>query len=610
MKDLLSLAPTPAADNVLGGPIVPQLPLLLNRPDDRGAIAHLTLSITEETPHGGGGARWRLHGSPVVVLMAYKLFSGSLCNRAGDTITWPAVPSMFEDLLMLMHRFPISIGASASDLWSEHYSDLIAAYQHRLALAPVGSPKGGGRFKGTLREFQKDGVRFLLANRKTVLGDDMGLGKTPTALALLDCLDDWPAVVVCQPHVMKHWERKIGEFLDSRDAAAPLIGANGAISWVSLRGVKPNKDAPKADLYLVHYLIIGAWENWLRARGVRVIVFDECQELRHPGTKKHDACRTLAKTAKSAVGLSGTPIYNKGIEVYNVWNTINRGCLGTKVSFQETWCSSQDVYLVENPAVLGQYLRDRGLLLRRTKQEVLSEIPAKQRVIEPIDADNAKFAELLKEAIKLAKDAALIRDPFDRGKMEAEALAKTRMATGVAKAPGVIAFLRALMEAEQPTLVFAHHHAVHDLICDALEGFNPVRITGQETMVQKDSAVRSFAAGETNLCQIALRAATGIDGLQQRARVVVFAEFDWSPAIHWQAEDRAHRMGQKGSVIAYYLTTDLGTDPGMLETLAIKEQQALGVMHEKLADDADHAIAQAAADRHKAAVLQMLRGQK
>jgi len=588
-----------------------RLPPLLQRPDDRGAIAHLTLSVTEETPEGGGGARWTLKGSPVVVIMADKLFSGARCTKARDAISWLAVASMFEDLLMLMHRFPVSIGRTAAELWAEQYTDLVASYEERLALAPIGAPIGGGRFKGTLRDFQKEGLSFMVAYRKTVLGDDMGLGKTPQALALLDRLNDWPALIVCQPHVMKHWERKIEEFLEVRDATRPLAGPAGAISWLSLRGVKAGKDTPNADLYVAHYLIIGAWENWLRARSIRTIIFDECQELRHPGTRKHDACRTLARSAKSAVGLSGTPIYNKGIEVYNVWNTINRGCLGTKVDFQRTWCvESGDPNLVAQPDALGTYLRDRGLLLRRTKAEVLGELPEKQRVIEPIDADNAKFAELLKEAVKLAKDAALVRDPFDRGKMEAEALAKTRLATGVAKAPGVIAFLRALLEAEQPTLVFAHHHAVHDLISDALDGFNPVRITGQETMGQKDTAVKRFAAGDTNLCQIALRAATGIDGLQARARVVVFAEFDWSPAIHWQAEDRAHRMGQRESVLAYYLTTDLGTDPGMFEVLSIKEAQALGVMHDRMADEADHALAQAAAERHKADILAMLRGQK
>lgn len=585
------------------------VPPLLQRPDDRSAIAHLTLTITEETENGGGGPRWALKGSPAVVVLAQRLFSGASVAKKLDAISWPAVPSMFEDLLMLMHRFPVSIGVSARDLWNDQYEQLLAGHFERMALAPVGAPKGGGRFKGTLKDFQSEGLRFMRANLKTVLGDDMGLGKTIQGLALLDSVDDWPALVVCQSHVMTHWERSIEKFLDATNARS-LLGGTGSIKWLSLRGEKPTRDLPKADIYIVHYLILKTWENWLRARGVRVILFDECQELRHPGTAKHDACRTLARTAKRVVGLSGTPIYNKGIETYNVWNTINRGCLGAKVNFQITWCDEADRSLVTTPEALGQYLRDRGLLLRRSKSDVALEIPDKQRVIEPIDGDNKKFAELLKEAVKLAKEAAFIRDPFDRGKMEAEALAKTRMATGVAKAPGVIAFLRALLEAEQPTLVFAHHHAVHDMINDALEGFSPVRITGQETIPQKDAAVRAFAAGETNLCQIALRAATGIDGLQARARVVVFAELDWTPAIHWQAEDRAHRMGQRNSVLVYYLTTDLGTDPGMMEVLAIKEQQALGVLHEKMPDEADTAAAQKAAERHKEAILGMLRGQK
>jgi hypothetical protein len=135
---------------------------------------------------------------------------------------------------------------------------------------------------------------------------------------------------------------------------------------------------------------------------------------------------------------------------------------------------------------------------------------------------------------------------------------------------------------------------------EALEGFGPVCITGRQDKTQKDDAVTAFARGDTNLCLISLRTATGIDGLQKRARVVVFAELDWSPAVHRQAEDRAHRMGQRDSVLAYYLVTDLGTDPFVMMTLNLKASQFTGLMQDRTETDDDRRDADAAAKDHMA----------
>ena len=167
------------------------------------------------------------------------------------------------------------------------------------------------------------------------------------------------------------------------------------------------------------------------------------------------------------------------------------------------------------------------------------------------------------------------------------------------------------MEADEPTLCFVHHHAVTDGIVEALEEFRPVRITGREDKSQKDAfLVEAFARGDTNLCLISLRTATGIDGLQKRARVVVFAELDWSPAVHRQAEDRAHRMGTRDSVLVYYLVTDLGTDPFVMSTLNLKASQFTGLMQDKGESDDDRRDAKDAAKQHMEGVLKMLRERK
>lgn len=432
---------------------------------------------------------------------------------------------------------------------------------------------------------------------------------TPQALALLDTVDDWPAVVVCQPHVQRHWEIKIEEFLTAVRAGQPK--PEGSLTWLSLRGAKPSRDVPPADLYLIHYLVLRHWDGWIKARGVRSVILDEVQETRHPGTAKSDAVRSITRTARNVVGLSGTPIYNRGVEIYNVMNAISRGSLGPKVDFQEAWCLKNDPEIVEDPALLGKYLVDRKLMLRRRKDEVLTELPPKRRVVEMIDADNALFADFVREAQRLARSAFEAKDPFDRSRMEAEAVNGARRATAIAKAPAAVAFLRGLLEAGEPTLVFAHHHAMVDTILDGfecLEDRRPACITGRETLAAKSANQERFVKGETDLCIIGLRAATGLDGLQARAKCVVFAELDWSPAVHRQAEDRAHRMGQKDSVLAYYLVADVGTDPFMMEALNLKLSQFLGLMQDRDETEDDRAVAEQASKQHLERVLAMLRG--
>ena len=96
-------------------------------------------------------------------------------------------------------------------------------------------------------------------------------------------------------------------------------------------------------------------------------------------------------------------------------------------------------------------------------------------------------------------------------------------------------------------------------------------MTGRESDAQKARAVDDFMAGKTNLCCVSLRAASGLN--LQRASCVVFGELDWSPAVHSQAEDRAHRIGQRDSLLCYYLVSPRGSDAQMQEALGLKVSQ-------------------------------------
>ena len=102
--------------------------------------------------------------------------------------------------------------------------------------------------------------------------------------------------------------------------------------------------------------------------------------------------------------------------------------------------------------------------------------------------------------------------------------------------------------------------------------------------------------GRTNLCAISLRAASGLN--LQRASCVVFGELDWSPAVHSQAEDRAHRMGQKDSILCYYLVAPQGSDRDMQDALGLKVSQFVALMGDKTPELSSVQDAQQAAKAH------------
>ena len=109
-----------------------------------------------------------------------------------------------------------------------------------------------------------------------------------------------------------------------------------------------------------------------------------------------------------------------------------------------------------------------------------------------------------------------------------------------------------------------------------MKALNPKFITGRETDKQKDEAAAAFMEGKTDLLCISLRSASGLN--LQRATCVVFGELDWSPAVHSQAEDRAHRIGQQDSLLCYYLVSPKGSDRDMQDALGLKVSQFVAIM--------------------------------
>lgn len=549
---------------------------------------------------------WIIEAEPIVLQTVKRLFPGSSGRKEGQA-KFPNSRRLIEDLNWFMLRYPLRI--ENKELWEKIYNESLAftlKKKEQLLNPTIATPPV--EFKGELREFQKEGLAFLQNNGRTLLADEMGLGKTVQALAYLAKEKLYPAIIVAPPHLIKNWQKEIDRFIElpaggqlTLDMSRNTLGAVHVI-----KGLKPYP-LPEASIYLIHYLLLRGWKKELPAMNFKAAVFDEIQDLRHGGTEKYSAASLLSGSTQTAIGLSGTPIYNRGGEMWHVLNILEYHCLGDWDSFTREWCWGYGSDVVKDPELLGDYLKREGLMIRRTKKEVLKELPPKNRILQTVDFDNRKYGSLIQSTIEKAKNIDLIINNLEKGRETQEIINESRKAIGIAKAPYVAEFVKMLLDAEEKVLLFAYHHDVFDIYRKEFADYKVVEITGRQNAKEKDESVTKFMSGETNICMISLRAAAGLN--LQRATCVVFGELDWSPAIHSQAEDRAHRMGQEDSILCYYLVAEEGTDEVIQEFLGLKVAQFNGIMGDVGETEKDKAVAQTVATEHMKKVVEKLKNE-
>jgi SWI/SNF-related matrix-associated actin-dependent regulator 1 of chromatin subfamily A len=535
---------------------------------------------------------WTIKGEPCVTELAKRLFPGA-DGRGRGQARFTAHRRIVGELNWLMLRYPLTIAERDRGRW-EMALEEAREYAERRAQAlerPESARPPGGAFIGELLPFQQQGLGFLLGARRCLLADEMGLGKTVQALAFLATTAAYPAIVIVPPHLVRNWEREIARFLPG----PPRIHV--------VRGLTPY-ELPETDIYIAHYLILRGWMDALPKAGFKTVIFDEIQELRRNGTGKYSAASRIAEGCENVIGLSGTPIYNNGGEIWNVVNILDFHFLGDWESFTREWCYAYRSDVVAKPELLGAHLKREGLMLRRLKGDVLKELRPKRRLVQEIDWDDAVYRALM---APVAEKLQLLRqtdDPSRRALIEEDICQRQRQATGIAKAPYVAEFVKALVRAGEKVLLMAHHHAVMDIYKTELKGMKPRFITGRETDRQKDEAARAFMAGDTDLLCISLRSASGLN--LQRASCVVFGELDWSPAVHSQAEDRAHRIGQVDSLICYYLVSPRGSDRDMQDALGLKVSQFVSIMGDSEPPVEERALLQSEARARIRALVEKL----
>lgn len=405
---------------------------------------------------------------------------------------------------------------------------------------------------------------------------------TCTAICMLSAGWTLPVVVVTLAGSMPvQWQEEIAKFM-------PQLFTHVIKNKTPYE--LPKRDGRGPDVVILNYHKLSGWDGVLKAY-CKSVIFDEAQELRHDDSDKYSAAKNLAEGMKLRCGLSATPIFNFGGEIYNVLNVLTPDALGTKEEFHQEWCygSYRTDPVVRDPKALGSYLRENFLMLRRTRREVGRELPPLQKIPQHIESDAEALDDIKDSASELAR-IILSGKPQEQGEVMSaggQLSVMLRQATGISKAPYIADFIRLLVDSGEKVLCFLFHRAVYDIVLAKLEDLKPAMFTGSETPAEKVEARRKFMAGETPVLLMSLRAGAGIDGLQKVCRTVVFGELDWSPAVMEQNIGRVFRDGQTDPVTAYFLVADDGADPLISEKLGLKRNQAEGIRnpdHEILED--------------------------
>ncbi|MDH3278483.1 MAG: DEAD/DEAH box helicase [Nitrosopumilus sp.] len=527
---------------------------------------------------------WKLTGQRAVSMIS-KLVPEAWYGENIDEVIIPDSTESVRQIKAMMDRYPLEILSKSA--WQRK---VIKTYAPKPALPPIkhklNRAKAGEQFKGKLLNFQKEGLDFLLkSSGNALLADEMGLGKTVQTLSYVATeKQTFPVLVVAPLVTLNNWEREISKFVKKKSRNGRIIENESPTSTIIRTGKL--QELPKTDFYIINYELLFKRLPDLSKLNIKTIVCDEVHNLRSKTTQKYKAVKKLAalESISYRIGLSGTPIYNRGSEIWPIVDILKPGLLGSFKEFCEYFCYVNDkgkAIVLENKRASLRNELQKHVMLRRKKSDVLKELKDKVRYKEVIDADTDYYLEELDKIwTKLEDEQKDAETAFKKSASYQRAIQSERQVAGLAKVSHVVNFVKNIMEIEESVVVFCHHKVIHTLLHERLEEFSPVSIIGGQGDTERQDQIDKFQRGESKLMIAGIRA--GNVGINlTRAKYVIFAELDWSPAIHRQAEDRLHRIGQKNTVFAYYLIGKGTLDDHVASILVDKSYEIDSIMDEK-----------------------------
>lgn len=519
------------------------------------------------------GQEWILEAEPHVVMRAKRVFARLARSKTGDLILTNNDETA-RDLDWFTQRYPLDMSAAIREQLVTSARRYDEKFLRLAQLIDSNYQPPTFELAFPARDYQAREASILLTTGGYLNADVVGLGKTVMAVATFTDTRTLPAVVVTLPHLQRQWEREVKKF-------APRLAVHRLRKGTPYELPKFMGTGP--DVLILNYHKLAGWAEVLHEY-CNSVVFDEVQELRHEGTQRYRAARLITKGCAFRLGLSATPIFNYGGEIYSVLDILQPGCLGSRSEFGTEWCADGgygEKASLKDPKAFGAWAKEQFLILRHTRKDVGRELPPVTRSTHVVDTDNsmegvkAAAAELARTILSGGPEA----EKGERWRASEELSSLLRQATGVAKAPYVAQFVRMLVESGEQVVLFGWHRKVYDIWLKQLNlpGVNPILYTGTESPTQKEAAAQAFISGKSKVLIVSLRSGAGLNGLQDVCSVCVFGELDWSPGVIEQCIGRLDRDGQNTPVMAYFLVADDGADPPMAETLGLKREQVEGI---------------------------------
>lgn len=435
----------------------------------------------------------------------------------------------------------------------------------------------------SLRNYQCEGVSYLINHGNCINGCSAGLGKTRTTIFFAEFLNLFPCIIVCPATVKSGWEREWNTLFPNRSVS--VIGTAKKKNW-------------DADVTIINYDLIGSSSYYMSKKGERkrrvelkfpefqqreykLIVADEIHLLKNSKAIRSKAFSLLSKNIERIIGLSGTLIMNRPAELQNILRLIKRydDIFPDWEYFYYRYCNmkiteyGRDTSFASNIDELFEVL-SHYCYFRKEKRDVLTELP-------PIIEQVVEMGISNKKAYKQAEENFIdYLEAIDIDKIEAALKAETLVQLNTLFSLSVNGKLKEMeqyitewLEAneDEKLLVFGTHKAPLELLASKIG--ESCLITGDLSLVQKEKEKNSFIQNKDKRVLFAniQCIGTGVDGLQEVCSNGMFIELPMRPSDLEQAIGRLERMGQKSCINIYYLLSPETIDMKLWQVLSDKK---------------------------------------
>ena len=415
--------------------------------------------------------------------------------------------------------------------------------------------------QAVLRDYQADGFRWMVRldhwGAGGCLADDMGLGKTVQAIAFfLYKAADGPSLVVAPASVILNWSSELARFAPGLNVRI-LNSAEDRAAMLENAGAR--------DIVLTSYRLLATERDALSAVSWNIVCLDEAHTIKNRSSVTAAAAMSLH--ARNRLVLTGTPVQNYLGELWSIFQFLNPGLLGSYQLFTERFIYTASE---EDARMRRQQLRRiiAPFILRRTKSEVVEELPEKTDIIRRIPLSDSELIsyEVMRERAKQAVDSAR--------KVSVNILADITQLRMAACDPALIgdgngnrgrsskteAFLdltAEILSGGNRLLVFSQFTSYLKRVADELDsaGMEYFYLDGSVPVVKRAAMVDAFQQGERQVFIISLKAG-GLGLNLTAANYVIHLDPWWNPAVEQQATDRAYRIGQRQNVTVYHLISE------------------------------------------------------